>query len=60
MQVAADYFRQAMKGLEYLHYHKVVHGDIKPGARRAPVAQTGAALRARLFPHRIPLPRSPA
>ncbi|KAI8474002.1 MAG: kinase-like domain-containing protein [Monoraphidium minutum] len=29
-EVAADYFRQAMKGLEYLHYHKVVHGDVKP------------------------------
>ncbi|KAI8467317.1 MAG: hypothetical protein J3K34DRAFT_523847 [Monoraphidium minutum] len=29
-EVAADYFRQAIKGLEYLHYHKVVHGDIKP------------------------------
>lgn len=29
-EVAADYFRQAVQGLEYLHYHKVVHGDIKP------------------------------
>eukprot|EP00879_Flechtneria_rotunda_P011490 GHRR01012003.1.p1 GENE.GHRR01012003.1~~GHRR01012003.1.p1 ORF type:complete len:620 (+),score=143.61 GHRR01012003.1:839-2698(+) len=28
--IAADYFRQAVAGLEYLHYHKVVHGDIKP------------------------------
>ncbi|WIA30403.1 hypothetical protein OEZ86_000488 [Tetradesmus obliquus] len=29
-EVAADYFRQAVAGLEYLHFHKVVHGDIKP------------------------------
>ena len=29
-EVAADYFRQALTGLEYLHYHRVVHGDIKP------------------------------
>lgn len=29
-EVAADYFRQAVAGLEYLHYHKVVHGDLKP------------------------------
>ena len=29
-EVAADYFRQAVSGLDYLHYHKVVHGDIKP------------------------------
>ena len=31
-EVAADYFRQAVRGLDYLHYHRVVHGDIKPGA----------------------------
>eukprot|EP00878_Enallax_costatus_P030765 GHUV01033553.1.p1 GENE.GHUV01033553.1~~GHUV01033553.1.p1 ORF type:complete len:398 (+),score=129.41 GHUV01033553.1:639-1832(+) len=29
-EVAADYFRQAVAGLEYLHFHKVVHGDLKP------------------------------
>jgi [calcium/calmodulin-dependent protein kinase] kinase len=29
-EVAADYFRQAVSGLEYLHYHNIVHGDIKP------------------------------
>jgi len=23
-----------MKGLEYLHFYRVVHGDIKPGAPR--------------------------
>lgn len=29
-EVAADFFRQGVCGLEYLHHHKVVHGDIKP------------------------------
>lgn len=29
-EVAADYFRQACNGLEYLHYNHVVHADLKP------------------------------
>jgi serine/threonine protein kinase len=29
-EVAADYFRQAVRGLDYLHYQGVVHGDLKP------------------------------
>lgn len=28
--VAAECFRQVCKGLDYLHYHAVVHGDLKP------------------------------
>lgn len=29
-QVSLDFFRQACRGLDYLHYNKVVHGDLKP------------------------------
>ncbi len=28
-RIARDYFRQACSGLDYLHYHNVVHGDLK-------------------------------
>ena len=24
------YFREMIRGLDYLHYYKIVHGDIKP------------------------------
>jgi serine/threonine protein kinase len=30
-EVAADYFRQAVAGLEYLHFHKV---RMRPGCRQ--------------------------
>ncbi len=34
-RIARDYFRQACAGLDYLHYHNVVHGDLKVrGARQ--------------------------
>ncbi|GLC68350.1 hypothetical protein PLESTF_000681800 [Pleodorina starrii] len=29
-ETAREYFRQACLGLDYLHYNKVVHGDLKP------------------------------
>lgn len=29
-EVAANFFRQAAAGLDYLHYNRVVHGDLKP------------------------------
>ncbi|GAX77682.1 hypothetical protein CEUSTIGMA_g5125.t1 [Chlamydomonas eustigma] len=28
--VAKEYFRDILKGVEYLHFNKIVHGDLKP------------------------------
>ena len=29
--LALNYFRDMIKALDYLHAHKVIHGDLKPG-----------------------------
>jgi serine/threonine protein kinase len=34
-EVAADYFRQAVAGLEYLHFHKVCDDRFRKNSERA-------------------------
>jgi calcium/calmodulin-dependent protein kinase kinase 2 len=34
-RIARDFFRQALAGLDYLHYNNVVHGDLKVGGSGA-------------------------